>query len=63
MFGIFENMTKAALNIATTPVALVVDIVKLPVTAVVDDNPFKNTTKRLSDANTCLNRALDPNKD
>ena len=55
----FGNLLKAALSVVVTPIDLVVDVVKLPVTAFEDTDPFENTTKRLKQASTSLNRALD----
>lgn len=63
MLGLFKNLTKAALNVAVTPVAIVTDVVKLPVTAFEDRSPFEQTSKRLKDANECLDAALDPKED
>lgn len=63
MFDIFKNLTKAALNVAVTPIAIVTDVVKFPVTAFEGRTPFESTEKRLSDAGKCLDAALDPKKD
>jgi hypothetical protein len=62
MFGIFTNLTKAALNVAVTPLAVAKDIVSLPVTAYEDKNPFESTSKVLDNVSKSLNKALDPDE-
>lgn len=59
----FGNLFKAALNVAATPIAIVTDVVKLPVTALDNRSPFANTEKRLTNAGKCLDKALDPKRD
>jgi hypothetical protein len=54
----FTNLLKAALNIAVTPIAIVVDIVNLPSSAYNDREPFQTTTKTLTDAGECFVEAL-----
>lgn len=55
----FSNLFKAAVATALTPVAVVVDIVKLPVTA--DDHrrsPFEETNKMLESVGDNISKAL-----
>jgi hypothetical protein len=40
MFGMLENLTKAAVAIAVSPIALAADIAILPATAFDDSKPF-----------------------
>ena len=50
MFGILGNLTKAAVAVALSPVALAVDVVTLPASADNGDSPFKRTEKLLGAA-------------
>lgn len=63
MFSFLSNVAKAATAIVVTPVATAVDIVKLPVTALDDRDPFENTNKRLNQAGKAIDAALKPSKD
>lgn len=62
MFSILTNLTKAAVSVAVAPVAVAVDVVKLPVTADSLENPFKHTEKVLNNAGECVNEAIKPEK-
>lgn len=61
MFGLLNNLAKAAVATVVTPVALAADIVRLPVTAFVDTNPFESTEKSLEGIKKNLSKAIDPN--
>ena len=63
MFSFLTNVVKTAAAIAVTPVAIAVDIVKLPVTALEDKDPFENTNKRLNQAGKAFDAAIKPSKD
>lgn len=58
MFSLLTNLTKAVVAVAVSPVALVVDVVKLPVTAFDDKSPFENTEKVLSLAGKSVIKAI-----
>lgn len=49
MFGLFESVVKAAAVVVTAPVAVVADVVKLPVTAYEGKDPFARTSGALGD--------------
>ena len=56
----FGNLMKAAVAVALTPVAVVVDLVTLPVSAERgDDHPFGRTTKLLNSAGKNVEKAID----
>jgi hypothetical protein len=59
MFSIITNLTKAAVAVVATPVALVVDVVKLPVTAFEDRDPFTNTSKMLNSVGKSVSKAVE----
>jgi hypothetical protein len=62
MFSILTNLTKAAVAVVVSPVALVVDVVdvvRLPATAYYDRNPFENTSKVLSSAGKSVMKAIE----
>jgi hypothetical protein len=60
MFGILGNLTKAAVAMALTPVALVVDLVTLPASANRgDDHPFGRTGELLNAAGKNVSKAID----
>lgn len=61
MFNVLTNLTKAAVAVAVTPVALVADIVTLPASA--EDprrGPFDNTAGTLGAALDNLKEAIKP---
>jgi hypothetical protein len=63
MFSMLNSLAKAAVATVVLPVAAVVDVVTLPVTA--DDlnrGPFDNTTETGSAIMQNLKDAFDPNK-
>jgi hypothetical protein len=60
MFRILGNLTKAAVAVALTPIALVVDIVTLPASAYRGDvHPFGHTVDLLNEAGKSANKAID----
>lgn len=60
MFGILENLTKAAVSVAVSPLAAVVDTVRLPHDALEDDGPYQNTRKALNNAVENIQKAMKP---
>lgn len=59
MFGLLSGLTKAAVSVALTPVALVVDVVTLPASA--EDyrkGPFDNTAALLKNAGKQVGEAI-----
>lgn len=64
MFGIFEDLTKAAVATVVTPVALVADVLTLPASAM-DPNrgAFDRTEAMLDAVGDNLNKAVTPRKD
>ena len=50
----FSNLLKAAINVAVSPIALVVDIVNLPSSAYNDTEPFQCTSTVLTNAGECF---------
>ena len=55
--SIFGSLTKAALNVVAAPIALVVDVVTLPVSSTeLHKGPFDRTAN-------CLNRAAESTND
>lgn len=59
MLGLLSGLTKAAVSVALTPVALVVDVVTLPATA--DDfrrGPFDSTSALLKSAGDQVAKAI-----
>ena len=63
MFGIFKDITKTAISVASTPIAIAVDIVKLPVTSYENKDPFENTNAVLGAAKKNFSNVIDPNRD
>lgn len=61
--GILSNLTKAALNVAVSPVALVVDIATLPSSALEIKGPFDRTANCLKRAGRCIEAATEPDND
>jgi len=60
MFGIITNLTKAAVAVALSPVAVAVDIVRLPITAEEGaDHPFQATGSLFNSAAKSVNKAID----
>jgi hypothetical protein len=60
MFGILGNLTKAAVSVALTPVAIVVDVVTLPASAERgEDHPFQRTGNLLNSAGKSVSKAID----
>lgn len=63
MFKMLENLTKAAVSVAVTPVTLVADVAALPFDAADGDKPaFSRTGKMLVNAGKCTNEALKPSR-
>ena len=58
MFSMLTNLTKAVAAVAATPVAFAVDVVKLPVTAFEDTDPFKHTQKKIDQASEAFDRSV-----
>ena len=60
MFGMLENLTKAAVAVALTPVALAVDIVTLPSSACdIHKGPFDKTGDLLKAAGENIYKAVE----
>lgn len=62
MFGFLTNAVKAAASVALTPVAVVVDVVTAPSTAIEGEDFFQCTEALLTNASECLGEALKPEK-
>lgn len=61
MFESISNLAKAAVSVALTPVALAVDIVKLPATTLdPHKRPFEETEGMLGNAGDCVKEAIKP---
>jgi len=61
MFSMLTNLTKAAVAVAVSPVALAVDIVTLPDSASsLDKGPFDRTAKVLGAAGDAVSKAIKP---
>lgn len=54
----FGNLLKAAVATVLTPVAVVIDIVKLPVTAEVGRDPFEQTEGMMKSVGDNIKKAL-----
>ncbi len=54
MFDMLKNITKAAVAVAVTPIALVADAVFVP-----EERPLDRTRNRLKQATDALDRALE----
>lgn len=63
MFGIFEDLTKAAVSAAVTPVTAVIDTVMVPVDATVDGKVFQRTSKAVDAAAKNFNNAVKPKEE
>jgi len=61
MFGLLNNLAKAAVATVVTPVAVVADVVRLPVTADNNSSAFELTEKSLEGIAKNLSKAIDPN--
>ena len=61
--GILSNLTKAALNVAVSPVALVVDLATLPASSLDLKGPFDRTADCLKRAGKCVEAAVEPDRD
>lgn len=60
MFGILEKLTKAAVAVALTPVAVVADVLTIGASADRgDDHPFTRTAKLLNSAGKNVSKAVD----
>lgn len=57
MFGMLENLTKAALAVAVTPVTAAVDLLTLPVDAL-DGEAGHRTLKKLDQAGNAFDAAI-----
>lgn len=60
MFKLFTNLTKAAVGVALTPVALAKDVVMLPARACDLEHPFKSTKAMLNNVSECVDEAIKP---
>ena len=61
--GILSNLTKAVVNVAVSPVALVVDIATLPASACDLKGPFDRTANCFKRAGRCVEAAAEPDRD
>ena len=62
MFGILNNLAKAAVSAVVTPVAIVADVARLPVTSTEHrSDPFEYTSKSLEGLIKNLEKAIDSN--
>jgi uncharacterized protein YgiB involved in biofilm formation len=62
MFNMLGNLTKAAVSVALTPVALAVDVVMIPQSCADLDGPFDRTAALLKNAAECVEEAVKPEK-
>lgn len=61
MFGMLLNLSKAVVSVAVAPVALVADIVTIPVSASEPNTgPFDRTAALLKNAGDCVEAAVKP---
>lgn len=60
MFKILSSITKAAVAVAVTPLAVVADVVKLPATADSNKHPFQHTKEMMGAAADNIKNAVDP---
>lgn len=60
MFGMLEGLTKAAVSIAVTPVAVAVDTVMIPVDASEDGEVFQRTKSTINNAAENFSDAVKP---
>lgn len=56
----FTNLTKAAVAVAVSPVAVVADVLTLPSTAIDGKPAFGKTTTMLRGAGDCMREAIKP---
>lgn len=61
MLNLLSSLTKAAVAVAVTPVAVIADVAKLPSSAYTNDEPFKHTSEMLQAASDNVKKAVDPN--
>lgn len=59
MFKMFENLTKAAISVAVTPITIAADALMLPIDAS-DDKVGNRTIDTLKNAQECLKEATKP---
>ena len=59
MFGMLEKLTKAAVAVAVTPVALAVDTVMIPFDAENRGDVYSRTTNLLESAGKNISKAVD----
>jgi hypothetical protein len=57
-FNILSNLTQAVVAVAVAPVALVVDVVTLPVSVLDDKEAFKRTEEALTNVSDSLAKAV-----
>jgi hypothetical protein len=60
MFKLLGNLTKAAIGVAVAPVAIVVDVVKLPADAFDGKDAFNRTGNILGDVGKNVKEAIEP---
>ncbi|EYC51708.1 hypothetical protein AZ34_11905 [Hylemonella gracilis str. Niagara R] len=60
MFGLLENLTKAAVAVAVTPVAAAVDVLAIPADAYDGKDMFSRTGAMLRAAGENLSEAVKP---
>ncbi len=60
MFGMLEDLTKAVVATAATPVTAVIDTVMVPVDATVDGKVYQRTQKAFDTAGKNFNNAVKP---
>jgi hypothetical protein len=53
-----SNLLKAAVSVALSPVALVVDVVTFPASTLDGNDPFKRTGALLKNAGDCVSEAV-----
>lgn len=58
MFSMLTNIAKAAVSVVAAPVALVVDVITLPSTAMEGKDPFARTGAILNSAGNAINAAV-----
>lgn len=62
MFKMIENLSKAAVSVAVTPVTLIADTVAVSIDADGNKPAFHRTANMLSNAGECTKEALKPEK-
>lgn len=62
LFNLLTNVTKAAVAVAASPVALVVDVVTLPASAIDGDDAFGRTGRMLGAASDAMKEAVKPDR-